>query len=93
VIEMTMVKMIHTHAPLNPSIYGLPKSVPVQANRVEWSGKLFQTGIVADFAGTLQLWQEHPDGSRKQDIAEAILRAVPDARKAEAEAVLKPVAE
>lgn len=61
-------------------------------SRVDLSGKLFQAGIAGDFDTTLRIWQGLPEGYLKKGIAEAILRAVPDARKAEAQAVLQPVA-
>jgi hypothetical protein len=62
-------------------------------SRVDLSGKLFQAGIAGDFDATLRIWKDLPEGYQKKDIAEAMLRAVPDARKAEARAVLQPVAE
>jgi hypothetical protein len=57
--------------------------------RGECREKFFQVGIVQDFDATLRIWQNLPEGYLKVSAAEAIQRAVPDSRKAEAEAVLK----
>jgi hypothetical protein len=57
--------------------------------RVECREKFFQVGIIQDFDATLRIWQNLPEGYLKVSAAEAIQRAVPDNRKAEAEAVLK----
>jgi hypothetical protein len=57
-------------------------------NRVEWCEKCFQAGIVQDFDATIRTWQDLPVGYAKKRIADAMLRATPDSRKAEAEALL-----
>lgn len=58
-------------------------------NRVEWREKFFQVGIAENFSETLRIWQILPEGFLKTSAAEAIVRAAPESRKAEAEAVLK----
>jgi hypothetical protein len=58
--------------------------------RVECREKFFQIGINEDFDATLRIWKTLPEGYLKAKAAEAILRAAPEQRKSEAEAVLKP---
>lgn len=57
--------------------------------RVECREKFFQVGIVQDFDATLRVWQNLPEGFLKVSAAEAIQRAAPDNRKAEAQAALQ----
>lgn len=58
--------------------------------RAKYRGEFFQTGIKENFDEAIRVWKALPDGYVKADVAEAMLRVVPDDRKAEAEAVLKP---
>ena len=61
--------------------------------RVRVRRELFEVGAGDDFDTTLRIWKDLPDGYQKKSIADAMLRAVPDARKAEARAALQPIAE
>lgn len=57
--------------------------------KIESIEKLFNISAQKDFENTLRVWQQIPEGFLKKEIAEAILRATPEDRKAEAKAVLK----
>jgi hypothetical protein len=57
-------------------------------SRVEHREKLFQTGITKNFDQTIKIWKAMPEGFLKSSAAEAILRATPDTRKAEATTLL-----
>lgn len=58
-------------------------------NRVDWREKFFQGGIHHDFDQTLRIWQTLPEGFLKVSAAEAIGRAAPESRKADAKSLLK----